>query len=263
MTPRVVAIGGIDPSGGAGLSLDARVLELHGAMALPVVTALTVQNRHGFARAVATDPDVLRASVEAAFADEVGGVAAVKIGLLAHAEQAVMLAGLLRRVAAAVPLVVDPVLSATAGGLRAAAELPAVYRRELLPLATLFTPNLPELAAIAGGTAPRELLATGCRAVLVKGGHGDGAELRDRLWLGGGDEVVFEHARLPVGPVRGTGCALGSAITARLAHGDAIGDAVAAATAWLQQCLAALAPMSDVVATDAARARPLPLTRPR
>ena len=239
---RVLVIGGLDPCGGAGITADARVLQLHGAQALPIAVALTVQNRHGFTQCAEVAAELWQAAFAAALAD--GPIAAIKLGLLASASQAASLAALLAPLARQVPLVVDPVLSATAGGYQAPGALAAVYREQLVPIAAVFTPNLPERAAVLGALAPAEACRRGCRAVLTKGGHGTGGPLVDVLSTSAA-EFSFAHPRQPVGPVHGTGCALASSLAAHLAHGRSAVDAAGASIAWLQRCLAAMGAAPD------------------
>jgi hydroxymethylpyrimidine/phosphomethylpyrimidine kinase len=195
--------------------------------------------------------DLLRAALRAAFDD--GPVHAIKTGLLASAAQVEAVAACLGDLAADAPLVVDPVLSATAGGYEAGSAVAAAYRKALAPRATVFTPNDPELAAVLAGEPVDALLRDGCSAVLHKGGHGDGDMAVDRLH-GVGGERCWQHRRLPVGAVHGTGCALASSIAAWLARGLAIDAACDRAVAWLQRCLSALPP-----APGDARPRPLPI----
>lgn len=236
MTLRVLVLGGLDPGGGAGLTADARALEHHGALALPVATALTVQNRRGFRRADPVPGPALAAALAAALDD--GPVHAVKVGLLCDPAQVEAVASALAA-ARAGPVVVDPVLSATAGGYAPPPGLAAACRSALVPLATVCTPNLPEAAALCGDRPPGALLEDGCGAVLLKGGHGEGAMLVDRLLLPDGTRE-FAHARLPVGAVHGTGCALASSIAARLAAGAAVSEACGLAIGWLGRCLGAM-----------------------
>jgi hydroxymethylpyrimidine/phosphomethylpyrimidine kinase len=238
----VLVVGGLDPSGGAGITADARVLQVHGALALPIAVALTIQNRHGFQTSVEVEPSLWRAALAAAIAD--GPVHAIKLGLLASAAQATALAELLAPHAAAVPMVVDPVLSATAGGYQAPGSLAAVYREQLVPMAAVFTPNLPERAAVLGAEPPSSVCRRGCRAVLTKGGHGQGGLLVDVLTTGDA-EHTFAHPRQPVGPVHGTGCALASSLAAHLAHGRGVVEAAGASIAWLQRCLVAMGAAPD------------------
>ena len=237
MTARVLLLGGLDPSGGAGITADATVVAMHGLQPLPVPLALTAQNRHGFRECFAVPEGQWLAMLDAAVAD--GPVHAIKTGLLGSAAGIEALARRLRALAGAVPIVVDPVLSATAGGYAADGEVLGAYREHLLPLATLCVPNDPELQALAGGD-PDNLLALGCRAVLHKGGHRQDAMAIDTLYVGGAQHR-YERPRLLVGPVHGTGCALASAITARLAAGQELAAACRQAGDWLASLLAELA----------------------
>lgn len=241
MKSRLLLLGGVDPSGGAGLSVDVAVAVACGVQPLPVPVALTVQSRRGFASLQPVPESSWRGAIEAQFAD--APVHAVKVGLLGEAATARALAEVLRQVPAGVPIVVDPVLSATAGGLVASAELAAVYRRELATVATVLTPNRPELTALFGGD-PARALAAGVQALLVKDGHGDGREVVDELHVGG-EVRRFARPRLPIGPVRGTGCALASAIASHLARGVPLAAAVALAGEQLAAVLAWLGPAGD------------------
>jgi hydroxymethylpyrimidine/phosphomethylpyrimidine kinase len=236
--PRVLLLGGLDPSGGAGLTLDATVAAWHGAEPLPIAVAWTEQNRRGFRRCEPVPAAWWRAALAAVAAD--GPFAAVKLGMLGEPATVGAIAAWLRTLPPDTPIVVDPVLGATTGGFAPGPELGAAYRRELLPLATVFTPNLPELAAIGGDAAA--LLTTGARSVLVKGGHGTGADADDVLWQGDG-AITFRRPRLPTGPVRGTGCALATAIACRLAVGAEPAAACLAAGDWLADRLRALGPV--------------------
>ena len=236
--PRVLLLGGLDPSGGAGLTLDAVVAAWHGAEPLPIAVTWTEQNRRGFRRCEPVPAPWWRGALAAVAAD--GPFAAVKLGLLGDPATVRAIADWLRTLPPDTPIVVDPVLGATTGGFAPGPELAAAYRRELLPLATVFTPNLPELAAIGGDVAA--LLATGARSVLVKGGHGSGADADDVLWQVDG-ATTFRRPRLPTGPVRGTGCALATAIACQLALGVEPAAACAAAGDWLAGLLRALGPV--------------------
>lgn len=238
MTGRVLLLGGLDPSGGAGLTADATVVALHQAWPLPIALALTEQNRRGFRRCQPVPTEQWSRALHAVLDD--GPVQAVKIGLIGDA---VVLRGVARELAplrGQVPIVVDPVLSATTGGFTASAELVAAYLELLLPLATVLTPNGPELAALCGGDA-RRALAAGAKAVLGKGGHGEGAVSEDVLWQAD-DRLAFRRERLACGPVRGTGCALAAAIAARLARGTTIAEACRRSGDWLAMLLRTLGP---------------------
>jgi hydroxymethylpyrimidine/phosphomethylpyrimidine kinase len=213
--PVVLALSGLDPCAGAGLTADVRTIAACGARPVGVPTCLTVQSRHGFGEAWPVPSSQLLAMVDAAHGD--AAIAAIKIGLCVDADTIRALAGWLAGLEDARPrVVVDPVLSATAGGGPAAVEVIArSLAEELAPHVDVFTPNLPELALLGGLPDLRSRLHAG-GAVFVTGGHGEGAEIVDRLYTDHG-ERDFVHARLDLGPVHGTGCALSSALAAGLA----------------------------------------------
>jgi hydroxymethylpyrimidine/phosphomethylpyrimidine kinase len=228
MRPFVVTIAGLDPSCGAGLVADARSIEAMGALPLAVATAITVQSGSGVRASMA-----LSAAQVGAQLDELLDhlpVAVVKIGQIPNALIARAIA--LRLRAAALPVVLDPVLVASGGGLLAAAGTVKAILSELVPLSTLVTVNLAEAAALSGRrvtnvTSMREaamaIEALGARAVVVKGGHLRGDPV-DVLLCGG--RLTTRTARRIRGSMHGTGCALASAAAARLACGDDIEVAV-------------------------------------
>jgi hydroxymethylpyrimidine/phosphomethylpyrimidine kinase len=221
----VLAIGGVDPTGASGLAADLRTLVVRGVHGAPVVSALTVQDASGV-RAVRPTPT---ADLVAAVRAVTGSlpVRAVKVGMLA-ADQAAALVGVL----GGVPIVVDPVLEASAGGTLATADVYA----PLLEHATLVTPNRDEARLLGDPAAFVE--RTGV-AVLLKGGHGEGREVVDRLLVRGAPPRVWRHPRLHVRNTRGTGCTLASAIAAGLALGDSLADATEAGLALVDRLLRA------------------------
>jgi hydroxymethylpyrimidine/phosphomethylpyrimidine kinase len=235
----LLLLGGLDPSGGAGLTVDAVVAASHDCHVLPVATAWTVQNRRAFVERRPVAAERWRAALAAALAD--GEVHAVKVGMLGEAAAAAAVATSLAPLVGQVPIVVDPVLVSTAAGPGAPAALAIALREQLVPLASLLLPNRPEAAAMFAGDPPRGL-ALGAAAVLAKGGHDDGPSCTDTLLVRGRDPVPFCRPRLPVGPVRGTGCALATAIAARLAHGVGLEAACREAGDWLHSLLRQLGP---------------------
>jgi len=247
---RVLLLGGLDPCGGAGITADATVVAIHGAQPLPIAVVLTAQNRHGFQALDPVPGAAWQRALRAALAD--GEVHAVKVGLLGRTETVAAVAEALTALRGRAPIVVDPVLSATAGGFEAPAALAEAYRSQLLPLASVLTPNRPE-ALFLYGPRPEVALALGCGFVLEKGGHGEGAFVEDRLH-GLAGETRFRRPRLPVGSVHGTGCALASALATRLAQGCDVASACAMAGEWLFGLLQALGP-----APAGGLPRPLPL----
>lgn len=237
----VLAIAGADSGGGAGLLADVRTIHAFGGFAAIAVTAVTAQNSCGVRAWRAVPAKLVREQVEAVFDDL--PVRAVKVGLLP--------AGAIPAVAAAlagkgVPVVVDPVLGSTSGTRFSGPAARRSLVRRLFPLAALVTPNWPEAAALSGlavrseeqaEAAGRALLAGGCRAVLVKGGHGRGARVRDLLLDSGRPPRVFSAPRIYTGNTRGTGCVLSAAIACGLARGDTLAGATAAAREFLRTAL--------------------------
>lgn len=233
---RLICCSGIDPTGGAGLALDLRVAARLGVRAAAVPTCLTVQNRRGFVRGEPIPADTLRAMLEAAGDD--GAIAVVKLGMFVDVVSIEVVAAWLAECTPRPWLVVDPVLSATAGGGPAnSMAIGGAILEHLVPLAAVVTPNLPELAALSGGAGAVALLTAGARAVLVKGGHDDGEQVVDVLHDSNGTRE-FTHSRVVRGPVHGTGCALASSIAARLARGESLAVAVAASIDAVAQWIA-------------------------
>jgi hydroxymethylpyrimidine/phosphomethylpyrimidine kinase len=224
MLPRALTIAGSDPSGGAGIQADLKTFTVFRVYGMTAITALTVQNTRGVSGIHALPAEFVRQQVDAVVSDI--GVDATKTGMLPSAE-------IVRTVAAAVrehrlaPLVVDPVMIASSGAALCDADARTALRRELIPLATLLTPNTHEATALTGvairsiddmRAAARALIDGGARAVLVKGGHLEGGDAVDIL--DDGHEVRELRAlRLRTPHTHGTGCQLSAAITASLAMG--------------------------------------------
>lgn len=238
----VLTIAGSDSGGGAGIQADLRAIgagRLHGASA---ITALTAQNTRVVGRVDVVSAAMIQAQIEVAFADL--DIAAIKIGMLFDAGSVDAVADALARLdpAGNIPLVLDPVLVATVGAPLATAEaLPALLKR-LVPRATVVTPNLPEAVALADAqdgvsvqALGEALLERGCRAVLLKGGHGSGPEVFDRLFRPG-SVLSFPVPRRKL-EGHGAGCTLASALATRLALGDELKEACAAALAYVQRAL--------------------------
>jgi hydroxymethylpyrimidine/phosphomethylpyrimidine kinase len=237
--PRVVVVGGTDSSGGAGVSRDIETLAAFGVEACPAVTAVTVQTHDAVERVELLPGDLVGEQMAAAVRS--GAVAAIKIGMLGRAAAVHAVAGFLKG-HPHIPAVLDPVLVSTSGGMLMDDDAVLLLSAELLPRCMLVTPNLPELAVLTGqGLAEsREaiarqggaLLAGGCRAVLVKGGHGSGPCSTDILFAGTGEPVAFSLPRLK-GSMRGTGCMLASACAAGLASGDTLEDSIRSAKRYV------------------------------
>jgi hydroxymethylpyrimidine/phosphomethylpyrimidine kinase len=239
--PLVLAVAGHDPSGGAGIQADIEAIGANGAAAATAVTCLTVQDTRDVRRLAPVDPELTLAQVEAVLSDL--AVSAIKIGLLGTDELARGLAAVLRRLAPGLPVVLDPVLRAGGGSELADAALQRALLEELVPLATLTTPNLPEARRLTGKTSPADcaaaLRARGAAWVLVTGTHdADTPRVVNRLFGPAGHASAADWERLPH-DYHGSGCTLASAAAALLARGTGVEEAAAGAQAYTWRSLAA------------------------
>jgi hydroxymethylpyrimidine/phosphomethylpyrimidine kinase len=242
--PVALTIAGSDSSGGAGIQADLKTFAAFGVYGASVITALTAQNTQGVTGIHTVPAAFVTAQIDAVFADL--DIKAVKIGMVSQrAIIDVMVAGLARWSPA--HLVVDPVMIATSGDRLLDGDAVEALRRQLIPRASLLTPNLPEAAALLNEpVASREadierqgaaLLAMGCRAVLIKGGHGQGAESIDYL-IDGNGVIALSAPRIATSNTHGTGCSLSSAIAAGLAKGEGMEKAVRHAKVWISEAIA-------------------------
>ena len=245
MTPVALTIAGSDSSGGAGIQADLKSFAALGVYGASAITALTAQNTTGVSGIHPVPAAFVTAQIDAVFSDL--AVGAVKIGMVAQAETITAIADGLQRWAPR-HVVLDPVMVATSGDRLLAAEAVDALKAMLFPRASLITPNLPETAALlnepvaeseaAVEAQGKRLLAMGCRAVLVKGGHAHGAESIDYL-IDGQRTIALAAPRIATANTHGTGCSLSSAIAAGLAKGEDIETAVRNAKAWITAAIAA------------------------
>ena len=243
---RVLIVAGSDSGGGAGIQADIRTVTVLGGHAMTAVTALTAQNTLGVFGVHPVPAEFVARQMRVALEDI--GADAVKIGMLGTADVVEAVAEALESpLAAGIPIVLDPVMAATRGGALLDEAGVTAMRRRLLPMATLFTPNLPEAAALTGlpastagemGSVAKALLALGARNILLKGGHLAGDELVDLL-VGTDARSEFRHPRINSRHTHGTGCTLSSAIAAGLATGLPLVEAVARAVAYVQAAVLA------------------------
>ena len=232
VTTAVLLIGGLDSSGGAGLSRDVRTLTDLRVHPLCVATAVTAQTNSQVIDVHHVPARMISAQIESAWATR--RISAIKIGMLGTEASVQAVAESLLAHANHTPIILDPVLTATSGGMLLEAEGRDALRRQLFPLATLVTPNLPEAAALLGSEGSvnedgviaqaQQLLAWGPAAILVKGGHGAGDQAVDHLVMRSGATRRFALPRMHA-TQRGTGCALASAIAAELALGATLENA--------------------------------------
>jgi hydroxymethylpyrimidine/phosphomethylpyrimidine kinase len=243
--PIALTIAGSDSSGGAGIQADLKTFAALGVYGASVITALTAQNTRGVSGIHPVPPAFVTAQMDAVFGDL--DVRAVKIGMVAQPETIDAIAAALARWKPS-QVVLDPVMVATSGDRLLPADTVASLRTKLIPRAALITPNLPEAAAlldepVASDQAAiagqgKRLLAIGCPAVLIKGGHGEGAESIDYLFSAAGT-IALAAPRILTSHTHGTGCSLSSAIAAGLAKGDAMETAVRNAKAFISAAIAA------------------------
>ncbi len=227
-----LTIAGSDPSGGAGIQADLKTFTAMGVYGASVITALTAQNTLGVTGVHKVPVDFIRAQFSSVMSDL--DIGAVKTGMLGDEETVLAVANLLigNKPRA---LVVDPVMVATSGDLLLAPDAIAAVRDVLIPLADLITPNMPEAAALLGQPPAQSgqdmmdqakaLLRLGCRAVLLKGGHGAGDEAIDYFATADG-VICLRRPRIATRNTHGTGCTLSAAIAAGLARGRMLGDAI-------------------------------------
>jgi len=245
MTPIAVTVAGSDSGGGAGIQADLKTFSALGVYGASVITALTAQNTKGVTAIHDVPAEFVAAQIDAVFSDL--DVSAVKIGMVSQR-------GVIETIAAGLArwrqslVVLDPVMIATSGDKLLAPDAVDMLKRVLMPLALVVTPNLPEAAALLDApvahteTAMREqgerLLALGARAVLIKGGHADGAESVDLL-IEPTAVTRLATDRIATANTHGTGCTLSSAVAAGLAKGLPLAEAVRAAKTYVTEALAA------------------------
>ena len=237
---RILIIAGSDSGGGAGIQADIKTVTMLGGHPMTAVTAITAQNTLGVSAIHPVPAEVILAQIEAVIGDI--GVDAVKIGMIGSAFAAEQVAGRLQRLRAEqpeLPIVFDPVMVATSGSSLADDATIAAFGR-LMDVATIATPNLPELKRLTSEDDPVSAAlhlvgAHGC-AVLIKGGHEEGEALADAL-IETDNMTSWQGQRIDTTSTHGTGCTLASAIALCLAQGSSLADAVARAREFVRVAL--------------------------
>jgi hydroxymethylpyrimidine/phosphomethylpyrimidine kinase len=244
MKGRVLIVAGSDSGGGAGIQADIKTVTMLDAFAMTAITALTAQNTEGVHGVLPIDPAFIRQQMEVVLDDI--GADAVKTGMLHDAAVIETVASVLEQRAPAIPLVLDPVMVAKGGAPLIQSDSIDALKTRLVPRAAVLTPNLPEAEILCGRTiadiaamreAARVLLALGCDAVLLKGGHLDGDTVHDILATEAG-LTEWTSPRIATPHTHGTGCTLASAIAAGLAQGMAVAAAVERARDYVQRAIA-------------------------
>ncbi len=227
---RILIIAGSDSSGGAGIQADIKTITMLGGYAMTAITAVTAQNTKGVSAVELLTPDMVAAQMDACMTDI--GVDAVKIGMLGSADIAEVVADRLEDLP--VPIVFDPVMVATSGSMLADEATVGAFEW-LMELATLTTPNVPELAALGGAGA----MAERGIAWLAKGGDAEGPTVEDILHRPGRAPVMWQAPRIITRHTHGTGCTLASAIATLLAQGRELEAAVAEGRDFVRRALEA------------------------
>jgi hydroxymethylpyrimidine/phosphomethylpyrimidine kinase len=269
-TGRVLVIAGSDSGGGAGIQADIKTIMALGGFATTALTALTAQNTRGVTAVLPVPPDFLRAQIDAVMTDI--GTDAIKTGMLPDTASIEAVADVIRKLAPAVPVVIDPVMVSTSGDRLQSEEALHALKTRLIPLATVLTPNIPEAELLLGARiadeaaqrrAAEALLALGTGAVLVKGGHLAGDKVTDILATRE-KLVAMTGERIASTSTHGTGCTLASAIAAGLAQGLPLADAVRRARAYVAAAIRAApglggghGPLGHAVTVDPARVEAL------
>ncbi|MDE6267915.1 MAG: bifunctional hydroxymethylpyrimidine kinase/phosphomethylpyrimidine kinase [Muribaculaceae bacterium] len=241
----MLSVAGSDPTGGAGILADVKTATALGVYGMAAITAVTSQNTMGVSGYEAVSPDLLRAQLH----DVVSDIRpdAVKTGMIPTRRHVEIIAETIAGFGLD-NVVIDPVAVATSGDSLATPDALLAAVNHLFPLATLVTPNLPEASMILGrrveetdaADAGLEIIGrTGVKAVLVKGGHGNGAMLTDTLVERDGNVTLFTLQRIDTRNTHGTGCTLSSAIASMLARGMTVREAVKAGAEWLHRAIEA------------------------
>jgi hydroxymethylpyrimidine/phosphomethylpyrimidine kinase len=242
---RVLVVAGSDSGGGAGIQADIKTISMLDAYAATAITALTAQNTEGVFGVLPIPPEFIRTQIEVVLDDI--GADVIKTGMLHDAAVIEAIASVLHEHAAAVPVVVDPVMAAKGGARLIEPEAIDALRRLLIARAEIVTPNLPEAEILCGATigdvaemrtAGETLLGLGCRAALVKGGHLPGETVSDVLVTADGGVKIWESPRIATRHTHGTGCTVASAIAAGLAQGLGLEGAVDRARNYVQRAIA-------------------------
>lgn len=243
MQGRVLIIAGSDPSGGAGVQADIKTVTALGGYAAAAITSLTVQNTRGVMAVHPVAPEIIRDQILAVLDDI--GADAIKIGMIGERAAGVAIADALVEFAAAIPIILDPVLIATSGDALASGDMPALLLERLTPIAAIVTPNAEEAARLTGlpvGSA-EELIAAGevlirrgATAALVKGGHLSGDIVEDALVTLDGARL-FRNPRIETTSTHGTGCTLASAVATGIAQGLPLAAAVKRAIDYVHEAI--------------------------
>ncbi len=245
--PTVMTIAGSDSGGGAGIQADLKTFSALGVFGTSTLTAITAQNTVGVTAIYELPTDIIAAQIDAVLSDI--GANAVKTGMLSSASIVVTVADSIRRHGVA-NLVVDPVMVAKSGDRLLRQEAVGALRTDLVPLATVVTPNIPEAEDLTGISVSTDadvrrvaqaIIDMGAKSVVVKGGHRDGPPTD--VYYDGNQYLEFTTERIPTSNTHGTGCTFASAIAAFLAHGNTVPQSVELAKEYVTAAIRASYPL--------------------
>lgn len=241
MTSVALTIAGSDSGGGAGIQADLKTFQELGVFGTSALTAITAQNTLGVHAVQPVDAGIVAAQIQAVLTDF--SVNAIKTGMLFSAEIIETVASELRSYPT-IPLVIDPVMIAKGGASLLQNEAVVALKNHLLPVATLITPNIPEAEVLTGQTicsesdmelAANTLLSMGASAVLLKGGHREDVPYAEDLFMtASGEHFLIRSKRIVTQHTHGTGCTFAAAITAEIAKGHSLEEAVVTAKHFIQ-----------------------------
>ena len=244
MQGRVLIIAGSDSGGGAGVQGDVKTVTALSGFAATAITALTAQNTLGVHGVLDVPEDFIAKQISVVLSDI--GADCIKIGMLHRGDVISSVANILKETASDIPLVLDPVMVAKGGHALLEEDALSALKAELIPMARVLTPNIPEAEALSGRdissvddmvAAARVILDLGPDAVLLKGGHLEGDTLSDALLERGKTPEIFSSVRIDTTNTHGTGCATASAIATGLAQGMDLPDAIRRARAYVLEAI--------------------------
>lgn len=243
--PVVLSIAGSDSSGGAGIQADLKTFSALGVYGATAITAITAQNTLGVHSQFALSPQIVYEQIVAVIEDI--HPSCVKIGMLSNNEIAITVADTLKKYS--IPIILDPVIVSSSGHRLLSVEAIDVIKKWMLPMATIITPNIPEMEALTNIRLTSEgdkmkaalfLMNYGVKAILLKGGHEEGNEKRDILYIKTEKEIKTSYLSSPTiktKNIHGTGCTLSSAIAAFIARGECLEEAVTKAKQYITDAI--------------------------
>jgi len=244
MKGRVLIIAGSDSGGGAGIQADIKAITALGGYAMTAITALTAQNTQGVQDIHEVPPTFVKEQITSVLSDI--GADSIKIGMLHNAEVIGAVHDAIADYAINVPLVVDPVMVSTSGASLLEERAVNALMQKIIPMADVLTPNIPEATALSGmevdgeedtGRLAQMLASLGPKSILLKGGHLQGAVVRDLLIHEEDTVDVFESPRIETAHTHGTGCTLASALACGLAQGMSLRDSVVRARRYVHEAI--------------------------